>query len=419
MRKNKLISEKLGSKIPSSKNLKNLKILSSTNKKFNKISKRSAFKINRVQGLLLGLSILSCGVFFAGISVKAQLDLYDNGSSDVAGINALMSAVVSDDANGVRFFSKAGKTLVNQKNLGGATAIHLACRKQNLEIVKILIDSGADLNIADNEGYTPLMRAALAADDKISDLLLTRGAKANQLNSAGESAIIHAALSSCSQCLDVMFTKFNFVKEMDIKLLQEQLSSAFVIAKDHEDQKSQTALEVYLDQVIKMKPLLGSTIAPNGTVYKIISAEDIEPQSPQAPIISKSIDERNLIQHPQIEKPKAKFVFIAGPRGEAGEVAEAPIATISVKKNKSAEKLISAPRNYKFSGQRGGLPSVGEAPAPKLIAPIPAKKVFKLNKVTEEVKPVEVVNDVDVTVENVDVEKTSDSAPKYKFKAAN
>ena len=38
----------------------------------------------------------------------------------------------------------------------GETALHLASRNEHLEVVKLLIERGADINIKNNEGETPL-----------------------------------------------------------------------------------------------------------------------------------------------------------------------------------------------------------------------------------------------------------------------
>ncbi len=203
------------------------------------------------------LSFLFCYLFFAFDSIQAQIgNIYDANQEDAAGINALMSAVVNNDVNGVRFFAKAGRALLNQKNFGGATALHLACREGNFEILKILLESGADANAIDNEGWTPLMRAALSGNNDSVWWLMKYSANAANINLVGESAIIHATIANCADCLNTMFEKFNFIKLMDIRLLKEQLTDAFIIARNHDNQVIQSLLESYLDQVIKSAPLI-------------------------------------------------------------------------------------------------------------------------------------------------------------------
>ncbi len=309
-------------------------------------------------------------VFFSIKPIKAQIEsLYDNNAGAVAGINSLMSAVASNDLNGVKFFAKAGRVLINQKNLGGATSLHLACREGNFEIVKVLIENGADVNVVDNEGWTPLMRAALAGNQNITALLLDQKAIASKTNLTGESAIIHAALSNCNECLNFMFEKFDFIQNMDIRLLKEQLTEAFVIARNHENEVMQGLLTSYLDRVIKAEPLIKEKdqstppipslenkvfkIKKDETEEEVVYTKPIVPianpnavfnesilpvtkssaQSP-IPMIVKNNEGNNTVVK--------KFKFISGPSGQV---------VTSVPKYKKKYKAVVKPKTvYKFKG---------------------------------------------------------------------
>jgi hypothetical protein len=244
--------------------------------------------------LLLGISAVVLTIFFSSESIRAQIQgLYDNSNNQFVGVSALMSAVTSNDITGVKFFSKAGRATVNQKNVGGATALHMACREKNFEIVKILVENEADINATDNEGWTPLMRGALAGDKDIVDLLLVKGAQASSINSSGESAIIHAAMSDCSDCLNSMFEKYNFIKLMDARLSKEQLTEAFVIARNRENQPAQVIIEAYLDRVVKMDLFIESDVsglsaAQSQRIFKFSSPEGKSQQFKEAvPMIAK------------------------------------------------------------------------------------------------------------------------------------
>jgi hypothetical protein len=347
--------------------------LSSLNKSSNNLLGRITLDFKGVNQLLL-LGFFA--IFFSIPSIRAQIsNLYDQQNDQVAGINNLMSAVASNDVDGVKFFSKAGMALVNQKNLGGATVLHIASREKNLQIATILIESGADVNATDNEGWTPLMRASLSGDVAIVNLLLSKDAKANTVNSIGESALIHATTSDCNDCLDVMFEKFNFIKLMDERLLKEQLTDAFVIAKNRENQRAQNLIEAYLDKVIKMSPLLEraepeapqqssqsdattSSVQeknkPNGKIFRIVSPDGI---ISKPSMLSKQGDERTLLQTPDEAPTKIivedisapvvsakKFKFISGP--------ESILTSQTSAKNspaKDALKEVPQKKNYKFT----------------------------------------------------------------------
>jgi TPR repeat protein len=67
------------------------------------------------------------------------------------------------------------------------------CLKGSAEQVKEAIDGGADMNMADGKGYTPLMHAITADKGEIANLLLDRGADAGARDSAGKTALDIAA----------------------------------------------------------------------------------------------------------------------------------------------------------------------------------------------------------------------------------
>ncbi|WP_295840418.1 ankyrin repeat domain-containing protein [uncultured Apibacter sp.] len=71
----------------------------------------------------------------------------------------------------------------------GNTIYHLAIIKNDLNLIKKLFDLNVDVNIANNEGITPLQRAAMVAkDDQILKYLVSLGAKKNVKTEFGETA---------------------------------------------------------------------------------------------------------------------------------------------------------------------------------------------------------------------------------------
>ena len=179
---------------------------------------QSSFDIFRKK-LIIALVII---LLFCAYSDKiwAQIEsLYNSSTEQFAGISTLMSATANNDIDGVRFFSKAGALVINQRNKGGATSLHIACRESNFEIAKILIENGANVNIVDNEGWSPLMRASLTGNKEIVEILLKNGAKAHLLNSLNESALIHATSSKCVECINQIVENGNLIKNMDILML--------------------------------------------------------------------------------------------------------------------------------------------------------------------------------------------------------
>jgi len=219
----------------------------------------NCFSLTKV--IISGLIITFCSI----VSINAQVegDQYSQQGEDLTKISSLMIAVSNNDLEGVKFFSRAGGSSINQKNIGGATALHIAARNGNLEIVTLLLASNADTNIADNEGWVPLMRAATAGNAKIIESLIEKGAKVSLLNLNRESVLTHAALSDCADCLDIIFNKSDLIKTMDTELLKEQLANAFIISRNRENKLTQNLLEKYLDRVTKITPIDSDSSASN------------------------------------------------------------------------------------------------------------------------------------------------------------
>ncbi len=322
----------------------------------------SLFKVNESKSRklivvsALFITSLCAGVVVFNDSLVAQVrEIYGENNNEVAGINSLMSAVVSNDINGVRFFSKAGSAAVNQRNFGGATSLLIAARQNNLEIAKILIENGADVNIADNEGWTPLMRASIVKGSELVDLLISKNADATQLNSVGESAIVHAASSDCSSCLNVMFSKFNFVKFMDYESLKQQLSDAYNIARNHDNPEIQSLIEKYLDQVTKLYALNQPKVTDeNLRKIEIIPGNELDLITKNQATPQEQFNKNNAISEEVATakiKQRFRFISLSNDNEKGTEVYETrpnPVAESNLvsaeNKNKKSKFVLISPK---------------------------------------------------------------------------
>ncbi|NXF85101.1 PP12C phosphatase, partial [Eubucco bourcierii] len=79
-----------------------------------------------------------------------------------------------------------GRALLGGANADGISALHQACIDENMEVVQFLVESGADVNQADNEGWTPLHVAASCGHRHIAQYLLEHGADVAAVSSDGE-----------------------------------------------------------------------------------------------------------------------------------------------------------------------------------------------------------------------------------------
>ena len=71
----------------------------------------------------------------------------------------LIEAVKQGDVQVVRALIKSGAD-VNQPEGDGATALHWAAHRDSVELVRLLLDAGATAHVANDLGITPLHLAA-------------------------------------------------------------------------------------------------------------------------------------------------------------------------------------------------------------------------------------------------------------------
>ena len=85
----------------------------------------------------------------------------------------------------------------------GSSSLTLACCSGSLEIVKLLVETGADLDAVGKDG-TPLMFASFAGQLDIVRYLLDSGAEPNKTARSGESSLHAAAIKGHVDVCDVL-----------------------------------------------------------------------------------------------------------------------------------------------------------------------------------------------------------------------
>ncbi|MBR6402609.1 MAG: ankyrin repeat domain-containing protein [Eubacterium sp.] len=71
----------------------------------------------------------------------------------------------------------------NFQDLHGTSYLHVACQAHSIEAISILLEIGADPNINDNRGFSPVMSALGVLDDnniKILEIMLNNGLDLNK-----------------------------------------------------------------------------------------------------------------------------------------------------------------------------------------------------------------------------------------------
>jgi ankyrin repeat protein len=144
---------------------------------------------------------------------------FDPNTPNEKGVPGLLVALQSESPKSALVLAKHPQTQVNLQNLAGETPLMLAAITNHLELARLLIERGADVNkpgwtplhyastrghremmrlLLDNEAYidseaedgtTPLMMAAYGAPALAVKLLLEEGADPTLVNSANVSAL--------------------------------------------------------------------------------------------------------------------------------------------------------------------------------------------------------------------------------------
>lgn len=156
------------------------------------------------------------------LNLFLEYDEVDINVQDKLGSTALMFAVDSENLQAVdALLNFPGGLEINLQNSKKQTALLMAAGTSTFDMVEMLLNGGAHVNLPDEKGLSPLM---MAADWHICDLLIQAEANVNQEDELGRTALIHAA-------------KKGFHNHVRILLQQEDIDV------DHRD--SQTALTAF------------------------------------------------------------------------------------------------------------------------------------------------------------------------------
>ncbi len=104
----------------------------------------------------------------------------------------LIDAVQRGDHAAVRTLLR-NKSIVNQAEADGTTALHHAVQADDVQLVSMLISAGASVTTANRYGLRPLTLAATHGSEPVIALLLKAGADPNTVTQGGEPVLMTAA----------------------------------------------------------------------------------------------------------------------------------------------------------------------------------------------------------------------------------
>ncbi len=138
--------------------------------------------------------------------VAAALVLVPAAIAHAAAEPELIAAVRAGDVAGTRTLIAAGAD-VNAPQGDGATALHWAAHRSDLDAAALLIAAGADVDAANALGATPLWLAATNGNAAIAERLLAAGADPNAALRMGETPLMAAARSGSRRVAELLLAR--------------------------------------------------------------------------------------------------------------------------------------------------------------------------------------------------------------------
>ena len=153
----------------------------------------------------------------------------DANYKNTSNINALHLAVLKKDLIMVKMIIKYIKN-INAKTLTGDTVLHYACSYQLYDIIKLLLDAGADPNISESEHELyPIFYSIIQNDIDIVKLLIKTKFNPNNQDNNGNTIIHYAIIYNHVGILDFIFDYYQ-IQKYDFNYIEN--ISAHVTSKD-------------------------------------------------------------------------------------------------------------------------------------------------------------------------------------------
>ncbi len=143
----------------------------------------------RAQGMRAGWMIKLLGALLALAALSPTVALAQFSDN----YNFLKAVKDRDGDKATKLLEKPGSTVINSRDVTtGENALHIVVARRDSTWVNFLLAKGANPNLADNDGNTPLMDAVQVRFEDAVQSLIARGAQVDKSNDSGETPLIRA-----------------------------------------------------------------------------------------------------------------------------------------------------------------------------------------------------------------------------------
>ena len=145
----------------------------------------------------------------------AQMALQSRKITEEQYSSKLITAARENDTELLRLLIEAGADVNAMEEEHGDTPLTLAAFGGHCECVSLLINSGANVNKKNKWDDTPLHRAVCGGHDACAELLIAAGAKVNKKNKCGQSPLLLAAEKGYNECMKLLIAANADLSPMD------------------------------------------------------------------------------------------------------------------------------------------------------------------------------------------------------------
>ena len=172
---------------------------------------------------------------------------FDPNTPNEKGDAGILVALQSEAPKSAMLLAKSAQTNVNVQNQLGETPLMLAAINNQLDLAKVLIARGADVN---REGWTPLHYAATKGHREMMRLLLENDAYIDSESVNGTTPLMMAAFSTSPLAVKLLLEE-----GADPTLVNHGNASALDIAVNKDHQQSAFYIRVFIESWYIQNPI--------------------------------------------------------------------------------------------------------------------------------------------------------------------